>query len=248
MKDGTDAIPADVSREFSKAAGALHLSSPVAYIYNPLEYAWEPHEAYMNRYAGGGKRVLFMGMNPGPWGMVQNGIPFGDTVSVKEWLHIEGHVDQPRTTHPKRPVLGFACGRREQSGKRLWGLVSERFRNAEIFFKSHFVGNYCPLAFFDTDGKNITPDKLCKKDRESLFDLCDFFLKKTILTLRPCYIIGIGVFAEKRIRDSLGKDDFFKKGGYIIGGILHPSPASPKANAGWAGKVVRKLKDMGVWE
>ena len=53
---------------------ALHFSEPVTHIYNPLEYAAEPHKAYVDRYCRSTKAVLFLGMNPGPYGMAQTGV------------------------------------------------------------------------------------------------------------------------------------------------------------------------------
>jgi single-strand selective monofunctional uracil DNA glycosylase len=187
-------------------------------------------------------------MNPGPWGMVQTGIPFGDIYSVKEWLKIEENVDTPAVIHPGRPVLGFTCTRREQSGRRLWDLMRARFHSAEAFFRDHFVVNYCPLAFFNAQRKNLTPNVLNKKDRDRLYIVCDTFLLKTIRLLQPHYIIGIGKFAEKRIHKSLQRADFPEAGNYITGSILHPSPANPAANTGWAEKATRQLIALGVWE
>ena len=56
--------------------------------YNPLEYAWDVHEAYLARMGGGGARTVVLGMNPGPHGMGQMGIPFAATSVVRELLGI----------------------------------------------------------------------------------------------------------------------------------------------------------------
>lgn len=50
------------------------VKGPVAAVYNPVEYAAELHCAYLEKYLTGPKTVLFIGMNPGPWGMVQTGV------------------------------------------------------------------------------------------------------------------------------------------------------------------------------
>ena len=39
--------------------------STASHVYLPLDYAREPHEAYLKRFGGGMKRVVFLGMNPG---------------------------------------------------------------------------------------------------------------------------------------------------------------------------------------
>jgi single-strand selective monofunctional uracil DNA glycosylase len=137
----------------------------VARVYNPLDYAWEPHQNYIARYGGGKKKVLFLGMNPGPWGMAQTGVPFGEVAAVRDWMGIGGRVDSPRgkglrEEHPKRRVEGFACPRSEVSGRRFWGLMAERFKTPAAFFKGHWVVNYCPLVFMTATGANLTPDKL----------------------------------------------------------------------------------------
>jgi len=52
----------------------LTFGEKVAYVYNPLEYATEPHEAFVRKFLNSTKSVLFLGMNPGPFGMAQNGV------------------------------------------------------------------------------------------------------------------------------------------------------------------------------
>ena len=143
----------------------LSFQIPVAYTYNPLEYARAPFDHYLKLYGSSPKQVVLVGMNPGPWGMAQTGIPFGEINHVRDWLQIKGKVTAPKKLHPKRPVLGFACERSEVSGRRLWGWARETFETPEAFFQQFFVFNYCPLAFFDESGKNITPDKLKAQDR-----------------------------------------------------------------------------------
>jgi single-strand selective monofunctional uracil DNA glycosylase len=212
----------------------------VAYVYNPLDYAWAAHEAYLRRYGNDRKRVIFLGMNPGPFGMVQTGIPFGQVAAVRDWLRIEAPIGSPARQHPKRLVTGFACQRSEKSGERLWGLFAQRFGNAEAFFEDHFVVNYCPLAFVEASGRNRTPDKLAKTEREALFVACDGHLRATVGALAPDWLIGVGDFAANRARDVF-KDHL------RIGKILHPSPACPASNVDWAGKVTAQLQKLGVW-
>jgi single-strand selective monofunctional uracil DNA glycosylase len=235
-----------IYRELAEAVDELSFGPPVAYVYNPLVYAREPFENYLARYGNGTGKSIFLGMNPGPWGMLQTGIPFGEVNTVRDWLEITGKVGRPERTHPKRPVRGFSCTRKEISGQRLWGLFRSRFATPPAFFKNHFVVNYCPLGFFDKQGTNLTPDKLPKDDREPLLELCDEFLLKVISTLKPRYAIGVGRFAESRIETVLGNSDLALARAIVIG-ILHPSPASPVANKGWEAKVTHTLTERGVW-
>jgi single-strand selective monofunctional uracil DNA glycosylase len=213
----------------------------VAYVYRPLEYAARAHRAYVDRYGTGRKRVLFLGMNPGPFGMAQTGVPFGDIESVRGWLGIETPIDRPKREHPLRPVLGFDCARSEVSGARLWGLLARRFGTPERFFAEHFIVNYCPLLFLEESGRNRTPDRLGAREREALFAACDRHLARTVELLAPDWVIGIGRFAEDRARAALGE------GAPRILRVLHPSPASPAANRGWEEQFAAELGAAGVW-
>lgn len=221
----------------------LDFGGGVARVYNPLKYAWRPHEAYVRRWGASRKRVIFVGMNPGPWGMAQTGVPFGDVTIVTEWLGIRERVDRPPIEHPSRPIQGFDCKRSEVSGTRLWGLFRKRFGTAEKFFEDHFVANYCPLAFMEASGRNVTPDKLRGHDAGILVKSCDRHLRDVIEILGCEWVIGVGKFAQSRIlavRES-GDPDF------KVGCIPHPSPVNPAANRGWSKLAEMALIELGVW-
>ncbi len=210
-------------------------------MYNPLDYAWSCYELYLRRFAAPPKRVVFLGMNPGPFGMVQTGIPFGEVRAVRDWLGICLEVGKPPRQHPRRPVAGFACERSEVSGQRLWGLFAESFGAPERFFQDHFVLNYCPLAFMESAGRNRTPDKLSTREKQQLFAACDRHLQEAISVLQPEWLIAVGDFARRRAEAVLGG------GPPRIGQILHPSPANPAANRAWASVVKKQLAALGVW-
>lgn len=220
--------------------GQLRFGDPVTHVYNPLEYARAPHEAYLERFGRGPKEAVFLGMNPGPFGMAQTGVPFGEVSFVRDWMGIDGPVGTPREEHPKRPVQGFGCHRSEVSGARLWGWAKSRFGSPELFFRRFFVINYCPLAFLADSGKNVTPDKLSRAEREPLFEACDRALERSIDELEPRYVIGIGAFAGRCGERVLGGREV------MLGSVLHPSPASPKANRGWAEAAERELAELGL--
>lgn len=230
------------ARELSDAVGRMKFHPPVAYVYNPLDYAWEAHETYLRRFAASRKRIMFLGMNPGPFGMAQTGVPFGEVAAVREWMKIQSVVSQPKHVHSKRPIEGFACTRSEVSGRRLWSLFSERFGAAEKFFADHFVANYCPLAFMDEGARNLTPDKFTAAETEPLYAACDAHLRELVATLKPEWLIGVGDFAEKRARLALGDATV------RFGRILHPSPASPAANRGWSAAATKQMQALGIWE
>jgi single-strand selective monofunctional uracil DNA glycosylase len=227
-------------RTLLRALAGLRFGAPVTHVYNPLVYAHAPHAAYVERYARAPIRVLFFGMNPGPFGMAQTGVPFGEVAHVKGWLGIEGAVGKPPHEHPKRPVEGFACARSEVSGARLWGAIRAHYEKPERFFRHAFVANYCPLVFMEASGRNRTPDQLPAREREPLYRACDDQLRRLALLLRPAQVVGIGRFAEARARAALAES------GLAVGAILHPSPASPAANRDWAGQAKRQLARLGV--
>jgi single-strand selective monofunctional uracil DNA glycosylase len=219
----------------------LRFGPPVTHVYNPLAYAWAPHAAYLRKFGATRKRVVFLGMNPGPFGMAQTGVPFGEVAAVRDWLQIECPVGKPEREHPRRPVAGFACARSEVSGRRLWGLFAERFGTPQRFFAGHIVMNYCPLAFLESSGRNLTPDKLSALEKVALFAACDQHLRAMVAALQPEWLIGVGDFAAKRA------EQVFQSSPLKIGRILHPSPASPAANRNWKGLATRQLEALGVW-
>jgi len=231
---------AEIVEELSSAVDALSFSPPVTHVYNPLGYARAAHLAYLERYASSPREVVLLGMNPGPWGMAQTGVPFGHVGLVKEWLEIEAVVGRPVPEHPKRPILGFDCPRREVSGERLWGWARDRFGTPKAFFERFAVANYCPLAFLVESGRNLTPDRLAAADRTKLFEICDRSLRSMIELLQPDWVVGIGRFAEIRARTALGELDV------QVGRALHPSPASPAANRGWQKQFEEDLEGLGI--
>ncbi len=229
-----------ISRALSRALADLSFGAPITHVYNPLEYARKPHERYLRRYSRRGIPAVLLGMNPGPFGMAQTGVPFGDVGFVRDWLGIEAPVGKPDPEHPKRPIHGFDCARSEVSGTRLWGWARDAYGTPDAFFEEFFILNYCPLVFMEESGKNRTPDKCARSEREPLFAACDVALRRSIEFLAPRIVIGVGAFAEARARDVLGDVDV------EIGRVLHPSPQSPAANRGWATAARKDLRRCGI--
>ena len=229
-----------ISRALGRAVSKLEFGEPVTHVYNPLQYAKRPHELYLSRFGAGPKEAVLVGMNPGPFGMGQTGVPFGDVGFVRDWMGIEAPVARPPNEHPKRPVLGFECERSEVSGSRLWGWAKERFGTPERFFSRFLVINYCPLLFMESTGRNRTPDKLSAAERLALLSACDEALRAAIDVLDPKLVVGVGAWATKRALAALGHE------GPAIGTVLHPSPASPKANRGWAPQAESDLRGLGI--
>ena len=236
------------AKALARAVTDLTFPSPVAHVYNPLHYAFASYEQYVHRYGASRKKVVLVGMNPGPFGMVQTGVPFGEVAAVRDWMGIRATVGTPASAHPKRPVEGFECTRSEVSGRRLWGWAAARAGSADAFFADWFVLNYCPLAFVEASGRNLTPDHLPAAAQRELYAACDLHLARALAALAPSWAIGIGDFAAKRIRavlESGNVDSGFARS-VKSGRILHPSPANPTANRGWAEAVDGELAALGV--
>jgi single-strand selective monofunctional uracil DNA glycosylase len=232
--------PVTISRWLAREVDGLRFAPPTACVYNPLRYARRPHEAYLKAYAKSGVTAVLLGMNPGPWGMAQTGVPFGEVSYVRDFLGIATPVDQPEVSHPKRPIEGFSCQRSEVSGRRLWGWAADRFGTAAEFSQHFFVANYCPLVFMEESGRNRTPDKLPASEREPLFALCDEAVRQLVAWCRPRYVIGVGAFATNRARLALAGESV------LVGTILHPSPASPAANRGWQEQAEQQILSLGM--
>jgi single-strand selective monofunctional uracil DNA glycosylase len=230
----------DITKALSDRVEAMAFGEPVTHVYNPLVYGWAAHADYLDRYGQGTGRVIWLGMNPGPFGMAQTAVPFGEIAHVRDWMGIRNVDQKPPDEHPKRPVLGFECTRSEVSGRRLWSWAKAHYGTADAFFTDNFVVNYCPLVFMEgKNGRNRTPDKLPSAEREPLYEACSEALAQMVDLLQPKMVLGVGNFAEKRARDVVG-------GRVAIGRVLHPSPASPAANRGWAQAAEKQLTALGL--
>jgi len=194
--------------------------------YNPLAYAWDAHEAYLRRMGDSGARTVILGMNPGPHGMGQMGIPFAATSVVRDLLGITGiPVNQPEAADPRRPVVGLEYPREEVSGTRLWGLLAEHYGDIEAISSNVFLVNYCPLMLFSGPrAANITPDKVGGSTAQTLLKRCDQHLREVVEVMEAERVIGVGKFAESRAGAALANYSV------EVLGCWHPSPASPLAN------------------
>lgn len=222
----TGSIPLQrIARRLAREAEALKWRTP-SHVYNPLIYAWAGYHEYLRRYGLERGRVLLLGMNPGPWGMTQTGVPFGDVLMVREWFGIETQLGRALPVqHRKYPILGMACHRNEGSGSRLWRWAEARLGPPDEFFGRFFVWNYCPLLFIGDD-HNLIPERLSRPEHDALGAVCDRALAAAVRALQPAAVVGIGRYAERRAHAVLGED-------VDIRYLQHPSPASPAANAHW---------------
>jgi single-strand selective monofunctional uracil DNA glycosylase len=215
----------------------INFSGQGLVVYNPLNYAKLATAQYLDTYGQGRKEVLFLSLNPGPFGMAQTGIPFGDVYWVTKYLKIHNTIEQPKdAVHPKRPILGFDCTRKDVSADRFWKLISSFYPNATTFFQKNFLWTFAPLYFCDKSGKNITPDKINLVSRKELEQICLEALKNIILSLQVNNVISIGAYVYKNVL----KLDAEVLNKIEVENIPHPSPLNPANNKGWDIRV----KDM----
>ena len=182
---------------------------------------------HRQRYGQGRRRVLALGMNPGPFGMSQVGVPFGEIEHVRDWLGIHVPIGKPPIEHPKRPIQGFDCPRSEVSGRRLWSWAKDTYGTPTAFFETFFITNYCPLVLMEgPNGRNRVPEKLPKSERDPVFAACDIALRRPVELMQPEYILGVGKFAQKKAKHVVG--DFNIKIGQS------PSEPSESIANGWS--------------
>ena len=229
-----------ITRRLVRELEPLKFSDPIACVYNPLVYARRAHEEYIRRYARKGVESVLLGINGGPFGMAQTGVPFGEVNHVRDWLKIEEKIEKPPQEHPKRPILGFDCSRSEVSGARLWAWAKETYGRPERFFRQFYILNFCPLIFMEESGRNLTPDRCPAPQRARLFEICTRALREMVEHLGPRRVIGVGNFAQGRA------EECFEGMDVEIGKVLHPSPRSPAANRGWAEAARKDFEKCGV--
>ncbi|XP_073999923.1 single-strand selective monofunctional uracil DNA glycosylase-like isoform X2 [Rhodnius prolixus] len=179
-------------------------------------------------------------MNPGPWGMMQNGVPFGETNSVRDFLDLFGTVHKPDREHPSKPVLGFSCSRSEISGRRFWELARVLGAGSpHQFFKHAFVHNYFPLCLLSSNGKNITPSELKANVKKEIERACDECLVEVLLLLEIEVVVAIGRFVEKRVQKLCSRANLPIQ----VVFISHPSPRNPSSNRDWLNKTKNLIID-----
>ena len=227
-----------LSKVCDNAIPILEKKTIVAHATNPLDYAWPHHEQFLHKWGNLGSHTLLLGMNPGPWGMAQTGVPFGATAVAQSFLEIEAReLRTPENTHPKRPIEGMALERQEISGTRLWNLMKQHYGSAESTFSNIFVVNHCPLLILAETGRNVTPVDLPKSIIEPVLKACDRHLESVVNIMGIDSVVGVGNYAKKRAQSVL-KD-------VEIEAMWHPSPASPLANrnggADWRANAISKI-------
>lgn len=239
--------PLKATKTLNERFQELTFNEKVETYYNPLTYALPVHEAYLNKFGNEPKQAFFLGMNPGPWGMAQTGIPFTDPYIARDWMDLpQKSVGTPKNEREDRPVKGWESERKEASGQRLHGYFRRLYGSLESFFEIGIVQNYCPLVMYANDGTNLTPEDLLKDDREKIFKACGPYIEQLLHFYEPEVLVGIGRFGQRRLANvaDLSQEEVFY--------LPHPSPASPIAtrNGGdyWRNLVKETLEEAGLYE
>jgi len=194
----------------------------IDWVYNPLDYAWAPHEEWIQRFSGNGATTLLVGMNPGH-GMGNTGVPFGCPEQVRDFLEITGlEVHQPSSIHPKRTVFGLECPKPEVSGRRIWSFLASHYDTPEAVSQDIYIVNHCPLWMFNESGQNITPNKLTGGAAKQLKEICDEHLRTVVSAMGITRVIGVGRYAQQQAAALFDEIE--------VDWVPHPSPASPFAN------------------
>lgn len=152
-------------------------------------------------------------------------------------MQLRGNVKQPQQIHSKRPINGLNHTTEEQSGKRLWGLLQHLAEgDLDVFFEQCFVHNFCPLMFFDRNGKNITPNELRGTYQQEVRDVCMKALEE-LLELQQCeVIVAVGEYVYRCLQRSefCSTKTIFK--------LPHPSPRT-KGNENWISKTDELIRN-----
>ncbi len=244
---------------------------PGIVVYNPLAYARPAHEAYLDLFRGP-RRIVIAGMNPGPWGMVQTGVPFGNVGHARQIVTLRSILPETPLDHlvstpslalASRPVLGYRCVRDEVSGRRLWeglcplwappeeeaqalDLIPGYNRSRDLLRRmlgEVFVMNLCPLAFFE-DGPRATNVTPDK--------LPTAWRDRFVGDSSPCHSYFSHILDTFRPEVVLVMGDWVERtvrrwsGEARLVRLPHPSPANPAANRGWAAAAQRILREAGL--
>ncbi|XP_046397768.1 single-strand selective monofunctional uracil DNA glycosylase, partial [Ischnura elegans] len=233
-----------IESALSNCLNELKFTSPVGYVYNPLDYAFHLHSMFVRKYCDSPKRLLFLGMNPGPWGMAQTGIPFGEVSVVRDWFELNAEVGRPAREHPQRQIQGLSCNRSETSGRRFWGLLRRICSTPERALANAAIYNHCPLLLLSESGRNITPAELKKEQLDLIRKPCDAALVSVLRLLQVGVIVAVGKYAETRAKFVLRENPDLKEH-IVVFYLAHPSPRNFGIKD-WEGSSLELLQYLGI--
>jgi single-strand selective monofunctional uracil DNA glycosylase len=226
-------------------------------IWNPGLYAASWHALFRKEYPASAGCILVFGLNPGPYGMAQTGIPFTDLKRLREHLprlakglerrgcSLAGVGLAPRSL---RPYLSRTF---ESSAVRVYRFLSRGWGSAEDGWRSVVVANPCSLLFMDAAGENRTPADLvgavsrrtgslvaARRLRERCNALRRLAAREAVRVLSPRGVVLLGKDAQRAMQTGiaplLGPDSIL--------GWEHPARAVPDR---WAMGLLEEIKRRG---
>lgn len=155
-----------LAREISRSTGWL--------VVNPGSYGERWHARFRRTYPLRRNPLLFCGLNPGPYGMAQTGVPFTDLKRLRAELprlatelEATGSALVPPGLAPA-PLRPFLTRTFESSSVRVYRFLALVRETAEAALRDVVFVNPCPLLFVERrSGENRTPADLPRELRRA---------------------------------------------------------------------------------
>lgn len=226
------------------------------HVWNPGRYGASWHRRFRRMVPLESNPVILFGLNPGPYGMAQTGIPFTDVKRLRERLprlaaslEIHGPVEVPGLAPPSlRPFLTRSF---ESSAVRIYRFLDLAWGSAEEGWRKVGVANPCSLLFMDAAGKNRTPADLqgavsrrrsAGHSAAELREACDRLRRKAALeamaAVRPRGVVLLG----KDVQKALGSVTVKVVGARDVLPWEHPARAVPTR---WARGLLGEIRRRG---
>lgn len=130
------------------------------------------------------------------------------------------------------------------SGARFWELFRRLCPTPESFFNNCAIHNLCPLAFMTETGKNVAPSDMPVKILRQLDSLCDTTFLEVVSLFKVEHVITVGKYAYTCAQKAMTAANVTH---VALHCMMHPSPANPSANKGWADIAEGQLREFGVY-
>ena len=205
-------------------------------VWNPPLYTEEIYRRFLQRYPPKPSPILLLGLNPGPHGMAQTGIPFTDCRTASQLLDISlpipGKAPTDLARRLKKPT-GRWRSTYERSSLGIYRFLRLGWNNSlEDAFARVYFANPCPLLFLTAEGKNVTPADPILKRLPEIADLRREAVRRSGALLAPSSVVCLGSDAFS----VMGKAASELVGPENVHAYPHPARAIPIA---WA---------AGLWE
>jgi single-strand selective monofunctional uracil DNA glycosylase len=148
-----------MARQLARATGWLVL--------NPGRYGERWHARFRRAYPMSPRPLLVFGLNPGPYGMAQTGVPFTDLKRLESalpglWKDLVASGEPVTRPGLAPPSLARHLTRTfESSSVRVYRFLERAYGRPELALREVVFVNPCPLLFIDPEtGANRTPADL----------------------------------------------------------------------------------------